>query len=154
MLGVSSEDVFRVILACSFLLELQQNQNDVNQRINIVKKLAEILGVPRQSVQLLMKTENNHSISTLSQFLIVRTIQSIVKKVNRSLMRRSAMETLKSSESENKRFSSKIELFDNPSSEFSGVNVMKVELNELIEVPDGKRVKIDPLMSPCFFLTL
>ena len=69
-------------------------------------------------------------------------------------MRRSAMETLKSHESENKKLSSKIELFDNPSSEFSGVNVMKVELNELIEGPDGKRVKIDPSMSPCFSLTL
>ena len=98
-INVAAEDVLRVMAAKQLLDQLQNNKENKYQRLDSVKILAKLLGVSCDKLQVIVcsgdEDEDNKDLnSLLSNFLIVKTIKSIVKKVNRTLVRRTALKTL------------------------------------------------------------
>ena len=65
-----------------------------DQRLQIMSKLSDVLGVNRTIIQnILMNDTCQNVASSLSQFLMIKTIQSILKKINRTLVRRMSPKT-------------------------------------------------------------
>ena len=96
-INVAADDVLRVMAARQLLDQQLNNQNNEYQRLDSVKNLAKLLGVSCDKLEVIVSSEdedNKDFISLLSNFLIVKTIKSIVKKVNRTLIRRTALKNL------------------------------------------------------------
>ena len=86
-INISVEDIFRVFLGCQLLEDLSSDQGAINQREEIVKCVSKVLGVPEMKFEVSI-------CASLAAFLRLRTLQSIVKKVNRTLARRAALRIL------------------------------------------------------------
>ena len=101
VLHIPPEDILRVTTAAALLLSHNQRQNVVTS--------AELLGVPPDQLNNLLVDNQNFSGpptslgARLSHFLTVRTIQSIVKKVNRTIKRRHALKILCQTKMDNKK---------------------------------------------------
>ena len=84
-INIGVEDIFRVFLGCQLLEDLSSYQD--NQREEIVKRVSKVLGVPEINCE-------SSIFASVATFLRLRTLQSIVKKVNRTLARRAALRIL------------------------------------------------------------
>ena len=106
--NIPAEDILRVLSAARLLSQTETLQT--NQRMNVMRDSAELLGVSQDLLTKIL-TENQNiaglgSLSVrLSGFLTARTIQSIVKKVNRTIKRRFALKMLCSASPDRPKFS-------------------------------------------------
>ena len=104
---IGVEDIFRILLGCQLLEQLSNDQNAFNQRKEIVKSVSKVLGVPEMNCEA-------SSLASLANFLRLRMLQSIVKKVNRTLARRAALRILCNNKTSKSRNQSKVVLVDCP----------------------------------------
>ena len=100
LINIPPEDILRVITAASLLLDHQGQDG--------MKDLAELLGVDPDHLNNILNDNQNISVPSslparLSHVLILRTVQSIVKKVNRTIKRRHALKVLCQNKTDDKK---------------------------------------------------
>ena len=103
-INIGVEDIFRVFLGCQLLEEMSSDQN---QRKEMLESVSKVLGVPEMSFVV-------STFASLANFLRLRTLQSIVKKVNRTLARRAALRILCDNKVSKSKHQSKVVLVDCP----------------------------------------
>ena len=99
--NIPPEDILRVLTAVRLLSSCEADTENLqtNQRMTVMRDSAELLGVSQDLLTKIINENQNiaglGSLSArLSGFLTARTIQSIVKKVNRTIKRRFALQML------------------------------------------------------------
>ena len=121
-INVGVEDVLRVLLGCKLLQELSSKQTESDQRAGIVGNVSKILGIP--------ELDSMTTFASLADFLRVRTLQSIVKKVNRTLTRRAALRLLCDNKVSRVERDARVVLVDCPSCSGEGeqhaTNLMRI----------------------------
>ena len=128
-INISVEDIFRVFLGSQLLEDLSNDQGSINQRKECVKSVSKVLGVPE------MNNFEANIFASLASFLRLRTLQSIVKKVNRTLARRAALRILTTNNKTSKSATqSKVVLVDCPfplQDNQDGTNIMMINPHPL-----------------------
>ena len=126
--NIPAEDILRVLTAARLLSSWSpEGTRETNQRMNVMRDSAELLGVSEELLTNILNENQNIAglgclTARLSGFLTVRTIQSIVKKVNRTIKRRFALKILCSASSDRKKFSpTTIRIANHPVSSEVGV---------------------------------
>ena len=94
LINIPPEDILRVTTAASLLLHHRGQDG--------MKDLAELLGVDPDHLNNILNDNQNIS-ARLSHVLTLRTVQSIVKKVNRTIKRRHALKVLCQNKTDDKK---------------------------------------------------